>query len=465
MRTAEKKQISWGLFAIAFVFLFNPNIAIIDPLPDFLGYIILSVALTKLAMLNDAIYEAKRGFDRMIIVDIGKIISIVWVFGLDAVGERNTSLLLWSFVFGVLEILFAIPAFAKLFEGISTLGDFYPNFSVHGTPKKRKKSFTQRIKGFTTFFIVFKAIFTCLPEVSVLGTVTYDETSNFSFLYRYIGVMRGFCFIPVLIVGIIWLVFAIRYFLRIKSDTEFVIALNEEYDNKQLTRAGLFIIRDVKIATLFFALASVLTLDFVFENMNMIPDILVVVALAISLFYFSKVAKFKKTFPVTMLVIYSIVTLFREYLRFYFFDNFYYNAINKNDKAFYTYIIIVATVAIEGILLILVYVAMSKTVRAVVKEHTGYVLGKEINTEGEQTQIEAVQNRLNKNFSILPDFAAICLLADLFNSLYGAFYAFLDKNFGWMSIISIACGLILIGMTIRAVSELREGVQTKYMLQ
>ena len=298
-----------------------------------------------------------------------------------------------------------------------------------------------------------------------MGTVTYDETSNFSFLYRYIGVMRGFCFIPVLIVGIIWLVFAIRYFLRIKSDTEFVTSLNEEYANKQLTRAGLFVIRDVKIATLFFALASILSIDFVFENVNMIPDILVVVALAVSLFYFSKVTKIKKAFPVTMLVIYSVVTLFRDYLRFYFFDNFYYNAINKNDKAFYTYIIIVATVAIEGILLIVVYAAMAKAVRPVIKEHTGYVLGKEINTEGEQTQIEAVQSRLYKNFSILSDFAAICLLADLFNSLYGAFYAFLDKNFGWMSIISVACGLILVGMTIRAVSELREGVQTKYMLQ
>ena len=82
MRTAEKKQISWGLFAIAFVFLFNPNIAIIDPLPDFFGYIILSVALTKLAMINESIYEAKRAFDRMIIVDIGKIIAIFWIFGI-----------------------------------------------------------------------------------------------------------------------------------------------------------------------------------------------------------------------------------------------------------------------------------------------------------------------------------------------------------------------------------------------
>ena len=74
MKMTEKKQIPWGLFIIAGVFLFNPNIAIFDFLPDFIGYIILSIALTKLAMLDDNLYEAKRAFDRMIIVDIGKIL-------------------------------------------------------------------------------------------------------------------------------------------------------------------------------------------------------------------------------------------------------------------------------------------------------------------------------------------------------------------------------------------------------
>ena len=76
-----------------------------------------------------------------------------------------------------------------------------------------------------------------------------------------------------------------------------------------------------------------------------------------------------------------------------------------------------------------------------------------------------MHKQLGKNFLRLSDFAAVCVLADLFASLYGAFYAFLDKNFGWMSLISVACTLLLIGMTVKAVSELREGVQTKYMLQ
>ena len=99
------------LFFVAFIFLFNPSISIIDPLPDLIGYIILSIALSKLAMISETLYDAKRAFERLVILDAGKLFAIVWVFGVDSVSERNTSLLLWSFVFGVLEIIFAIPAY------------------------------------------------------------------------------------------------------------------------------------------------------------------------------------------------------------------------------------------------------------------------------------------------------------------------------------------------------------------
>ena len=36
---------------------------------------------------------------------------------------------------------------------------------------------------------------------------------------------------------------------------------------------------------------------------------------------------------------------------------------------------------------------------------------------------------------------------------------------GYLRIVNIACGLVFIGMTVKAVDELREAVQTKYMLE
>ena len=70
---AKKKNVSWGMFAVAFLFLFNPTLAIIDPLPDFIGYIIISIALSKISMISESLYDAKRAFERLVIIDVGKL--------------------------------------------------------------------------------------------------------------------------------------------------------------------------------------------------------------------------------------------------------------------------------------------------------------------------------------------------------------------------------------------------------
>ena len=463
---AKKKNVSWGMFAVAFLFLFNPTLAIIDPLPDFIGYIIISIALSKISMISESLYDAKRAFERLVIIDVGKLAAVLWVFGIDAGGgERNTSLLLWSFVFGVLEVLFAVPAYSRLFNGFTTLGNFYPNVAILGKKGHGRESYTDFAKKFSIFFVVFKAIRVCLPEVSVLSTAAYNESSHFVDIYRYIGVMRAFCAIPIFFVGIAWLVSVIKYFVRISRDKAFVNAVNAEYSQKELTKIGAFVIKDVKIATFFMILASVFSIDFDLDGINILPDILVVALLGLSLFYFSKTAKIKKGFCIGAFVIFAFVTVLEDYSKYYFDDNFYYNAISKNGEAFGAYLVTVVAAAIEGLMLALIFAAMAKAIRSVVVEHTGYVLGKEIESEGEQKQIAVVQARLNKNFSRLIDFAVVCALADTFGSLYGAFYAFLNKNFGWMSLLSIICGLLLVGMTVKAVSELKEAVQTKYMLE
>ena len=173
----------------------------------------------------------------------------------------------------------------------------------------------------------------------------------------------------------------------------------------------------------------------------------------------------KKTFPIISFVVYAAATVFEDYSRYNFINNYSYSAIDKNEKAFFLYITMVVAVIIEGICLVVMYSAMAKVINCVIRERTGYVLGREINSEAEDRNIVLVQKRLSKNFSVVLDVVVLAVLADVFCSLYGAFYAFMNKNFGWMSLISVACGLLLVGMTVKAVSELREAVQTKYMLE
>ena len=63
-----KKNLGLGYLVVAAFMLFNPNIVIIDFIPDFIGYIFMVAGLSQLADLNHHIEEASRLFKRMFIV-------------------------------------------------------------------------------------------------------------------------------------------------------------------------------------------------------------------------------------------------------------------------------------------------------------------------------------------------------------------------------------------------------------
>ena len=100
---------SFKTIAIALIFLFNPNIAVIDILPDFIGYILICMALVNLADINESLGDALSAFKKLIFIDAAKVVAILWIFGMSVTNERSSSMLLWSFTFCVLEIIFVIP--------------------------------------------------------------------------------------------------------------------------------------------------------------------------------------------------------------------------------------------------------------------------------------------------------------------------------------------------------------------
>ena len=458
-------RIPWGAIAISFVFIFNPNISIIDVFPDFFGYIILSLSLVKLSFVCEGLADARRAFERMILIDGAKILALLWVFGIEASSERSSSMLLWSFVFGALEIAFLAPAFCKLFDGLSELGNFHTNTAIHGSKREGGQSYTDKLKKLTVFFVIFKAVMALLPELADLTNASYDETSAFFGIYRYIGVMRGLCFVPVLIVGIVWLSKSIRYFWRIKADTALTQSVERAYCEKVLPKDGLFAIRNVKIATWFFVVAAILTIDFKLDGVNIFPDILVLGFMILALLYFYKSTKISLTPCAISLGAYGISAVLSELADTHFHNNYTYHAIDKSDEAFSWYVTYVASVAIKGILFVVMLVIFVNQIRRIIAKHTGFVRGKEINSEGENARIAEVHSDLTRGFTRVIDIAILYVLSDVLCALYGAFYAYMSKNMGWFPVLNVAVDIIFIAMSVRAVSDLREAVQTKYMLE
>lgn len=456
-KSTQKKSIGFGLLSFSLLFFANPNINIIDFLPDFIGYILLCFALSRLADMNESIGEAVSSFRKMILIDVGKWLALFWVFGLSVTTERNSSLLLWSFVFAVLEGIVLIPAYIKLFRGITELGYFYPNTSVLENSSGNKKSRTDKIRNATVFFVVLKATFAVLPELADLSNSAYDDTSSFVHIYQYIGTMRMLAFIPVLIVGVVWLIRALRYFASLRKDELFLSGLIEKYETQILPREGIFVRRNFKIAYILFTVALCFTVDFRVEYQNLFPDVFAAIFFFATLWFLQKNTAMKKGLQYGAAGVYFVAATLSSVSEYWFFSKHYYGAIIKSEEAFYSYLTLFLCNVFKALVFLFLIFVIIRGFYRVIETHTGYVIGKENNDTNEKKMIGSLQKELKASF-VLPYVTAILyVVSDLAYDVFAPY-------FGFMAMINVAIALLCVISFVKALSVLRQAVDTKYML-
>ena len=452
---SQNKCLSLSWCFLAAVFLFNPNFNIIDVLPDFIGYFFLVLAFSKLGELNESVAGAVSAFRKMILVDLGKWLVVFWVFGMSVPSERNSSLLLWSFVFATVEMLFAIPAFMKLFGGLTEIGFLYPNESLLET--KGRKSRTDRIKGATVFLVAAKGVLYTLPELSDLTNTSYDETGSFVNLYRYIGVMRLLAFLPMLIIGVVWMVRFYRYFNRLKKDRTLWDLLCERYRTEVLPRTGMFIRRNFHTSVTMILVGLLLTLDFRLERVNMLPDFLAALVLILAVWNLKKYLEMPSRKAWLGVILYLIASSAEAIAERYFFANYTYYAVLRSAKAGAAYGVWIGSVALKNAMLLLAIFSLIVCLRQTVRLHTGYVVGKERVGEKEEKMVAALHRELNGTMIPVILSAVLYAAADVC-------YPIFDRMVGFMGLIQIVCALICVLTVARALFAIRTAVDTKYML-
>ncbi len=455
---SEKKNMRFGLMTLSVLFLFNPNINIIDVLPDFIGYILLCIALTPLADMNDSFAEASTAFKKMILIDAGKVVALFWVFGISVVSERNSSLLLWSFAFGVLEMVFVIPAFIKLFKGFSELGYIYDNTSVVGRAGRGKKSYTDKTRKLTVIFIGLKALMSFLPELADLTSTEYYENYGMINLYRYIGIMRFLAFVPVLVVGAWWLVRSVRYFRRISRDSAFCDSLSTLYGERVSGKVGIFVKRNVAVSFFILVAACIFSFDFRLESVNVLPDFVAGLLLVAFFIVISKRIKIKLAFSILFSGAYVLVSTLAYVGELSFFKEFSYSAVDRNMEARNAFL----GMAISNIVSTLVFAACVvlalNAISAIVENHTGALALSDTNAESQKKMTEAI--KAEKRMYIKLACAALVLY-----SVTDICYTLLAKDYTFMFLINTVGALIFIAAVVKLYLEVSEAVNARYLLE
>ncbi len=222
MENRRTKTISFRLLLFSGLFLLSPIFALVDILPDAIGFLLFVLFLAKLSDLNDELADARRLFSGLFVLSVlRELFSLIvhtagkW----ENAFEAPTLLLVLSFLCGLLQALFLIPAFGHLYRGFSALSESCGIDALWAT--KRNLTLCERAERRTTVLVLLHSLFIVLPELGALG-LRQGQTTDEG-LYAFINTYRILAGIGFLILMILWWILWIGFckvLLREKSFSE-----------------------------------------------------------------------------------------------------------------------------------------------------------------------------------------------------------------------------------------------------
>lgn len=258
-----RKNIGFSLLPWAFLFLFEPSYALFDPLPDFIGYFIICVAIINMADINLRVREAFIGFRRAILISLLKYVSIYFLDKFFLENEQTVSLLIFAFIFSFCELMVLIPAYKKLFEGMLSLGMLYGGDAVYYSKKKGRANISEKAFRFSVFFLIIQKTLAAIPEFT---TLSLNDS------YEFIKLLRVFSIIIVLPFGIAWLIKMIKYCSAVREDKPFIEAVSNSYNEKADANPNFFTVRVLSVGLLMLTIGFSLSIDLYSEHLNLLPD-------------------------------------------------------------------------------------------------------------------------------------------------------------------------------------------------
>ena len=263
-----------GMLIAGFLILANPVIYLIDFLPDVIGMALIVLGLTKVSYLVGKLEQARALYQKLIIVEAVNLFSFA-IVAMSPGNEKPTMALLLAFAFGVLELIFFIPATVYLFDGLTDSGIGYSGSSLFASklvtrsvrdPQsgkivkiKKEKSLITGTRNFVIFFYILRVCGSVLPELSALDDGVIR--SGGVYLYDFRKLFYRLSLLLVTIFAVVFIVKIVRFFVAVGKDKEFIASINEKFEREVKPRVTLFISKRMKLVLVLFGL-SLVTLVF-----------------------------------------------------------------------------------------------------------------------------------------------------------------------------------------------------------
>ncbi len=452
----EKKLngIGLGYLIAAAVFLFNPNISVIDVLPDFIGYFLFTAGLAKIADIMPRFADVKETFGKLAWISLAKFFSVIFIF-IMPLNEQATFGLVLTFSFAVIDLIYLIPAWNGFFDGVIYLGTRYDSKAVFYSGKG-KKTQTETLKRLTLVFFVLKEIIVIMPELTSLSS--YESLGYVDYhimdIHHFQPHFRVLSALVIVVLGIVWLYKTVSYFNRLGRDKAFISALISVYETEVLPDTDLFTRRRIKTALVVLCFAFGFGVDFYIYDVNFIPD---VISAALFVVGFALLYKHvKRSLPAAYAgVFYGIVSLFQLINTIIFFDNFDITHIDKDYDVYLAYTKVTVGAIIESLVFVAFMVFVFSALKELVREHTGYVA----ENGRDSYSMRSVKEEKRLLFKGLSRGMAAAVLAAFSNVAY--YVLSIELGFFWM--INLAIAAICAAIWVTGLNNVYEQVEDRYL--
>ena len=378
----KNKMIRFGLLICGLAFFCNPNLNIIDVLPDCIGCLLIIIAITKLGDLCADIGEAKCAFITLFWITLSKIpalLLLLWITGSNV--NEETMWLVFSFCYAVGETVFALRAFSLLFDGLAYLGTRQEGgeFLYAWQPKPQKAGAdgvrfkrVENLMRLTAIFLIAKAALYTLPEFcrlssyDTLGYVTAEGLAISGFYSLFVGAAIFFG----LIIGIVWVCAVCRYVCRIAKHTEFWNRLYAQYQTKVLPRVGIFVMRRTYAFNILISAAAIFSADFYIDEVNCLPDFISAILFFIAACVIAKDVGGALWLKITS-VFYFVASMATFVTMIGFTNEYPYSAVHKIERAQMLYSRYAVSNAIAQFAFVAVMFSLAAVCMRIVRAHTG----------------------------------------------------------------------------------------------
>lgn len=479
-----KKNIGFSLMPLAFLFLFEPRYTLIDPLPDFIGYMLLCAAIINLADINPRIYEAFLGFRKAILVSMLKYVALYmlysfvyesantpvydgaedWAIGVFHESEMAVGILLFVFVFGLFEMVVLIPAYRSLFEGMLSLGMYNDGTAIylkkitkrekidkktgHKTVlvRESKRNLTEKAYFLTVALILGQVLANILPELTTLITNTS---------YAFVVHLRVLLMVLLVPISIAWLIKMLGYCSKIRMDTPFINNVSQKYVTFATENPDLYVVRKLIMGVSSLIVASALCLNLYVNEVKVIPGFvfaMVVIFSAVTLRKYSKKWGLVISFA-TINTILSAVTYFATV-------KFYSDSSLSKLETYNAYNLLVGLSIAESVSFIITFIFTLIMVWEVYGKHT------DISFTKEKQSYKAEKTYFLKG-------AVACTVSAIMMALANVYYVYANHpyliiNIKWIveysSVIVLGVSLVFIGILIYNLGNVINSIKCHYKL-